>query len=248
MRSDWNENLFKLTVQIIRETVPNSFDEFMNMHYASQDILHVVQATCVFIMSKTATQRTTALSALCRKTIRWMEVNEINISEFIEELESDIHVPESIEWELIAEILGVAYEGGWLDTKYIPDSLGEYEEQGADERRAFSRYSGNDPITRVTGLVYFIKDTEVSGLVKIGFTTNWKSRSFAFDTKLPFKWELVHIVYCTDHRFAEKLFHLMFEHKRMNGEWFDLSEDDLRFVKSGAYFKSAELKRSYKLK
>ncbi len=241
MHSEFTEHLFRLTKAIIIERGIN-LHQLMKGEYIQSDILYIVQAACLFLTYKPPYARTILLSALFRKTIKFCNLRQSNISGYVERSDSDDEFLGD-EDEIIAYILHTAYLLGWLDAKYAPTHWDdEYEESGAEYRDAFSAYSSVDPIENITGAVYFIKDIEASHLYKIGFTTHWHGRSATFAVKLPFRWELTHLIYCTDFRFAERIFHLAFEHKRMNGEWFDLQESDLALVKTGNYFRSAELK------
>lgn len=76
------------------------------------------------------------------------------------------------------------------------------------------------------GMIYAI---HVSGMTKIGRTTNWGSRKKAFQTHLPFKldsfcvWKLS----SGSDVGAEGELHRMFHSERKNGEWFDLTAEDL---------------------
>jgi hypothetical protein len=67
---------------------------------------------------------------------------------------------------------------------------------------------------------------------KIGKAINVKSRTKLFEVKLPFVIEVVHAARFDDYSRAEKALHLHFHEKRLEGEWFDLNEADIEFVKS----------------
>jgi hypothetical protein len=83
------------------------------------------------------------------------------------------------------------------------------------------------------GFVYFLQG---GGFVKIGKTTRRPSERVAdFSPKLPFKTEIVHVIECVDVNLAEVAIHECFKSLRTRGEWFDIDEPDLEYIKSGAY-------------
>ena len=87
---------------------------------------------------------------------------------------------------------------------------------------------GNEARTaKMPGFVYVIRSKYGH---KIGKTTNIKSRTRLFEVKLPFPIELVHYAYFDDHTRAEREIHQMFAAKRLEGEWFDLDEDDVSAI------------------
>lgn len=66
---------------------------------------------------------------------------------------------------------------------------------------------------------------------KIGKTVNLKQRTRLFEVKLPFKNSLEHYAWFENYTHAERSFHLRFHEKRLEGEWFDLSPEDLAAIK-----------------
>lgn len=78
------------------------------------------------------------------------------------------------------------------------------------------------------GLVYFIRSTG-TGLTKIGFTTNLSARLSVIQNGNPGG---VHVVTTLQgNRVVERRWHRRFADKRVRGEWFDLSHDDLDEIK-----------------
>ncbi len=53
-----------------------------------------------------------------------------------------------------------------------------------------------------------------------------------FSVKLPFEVEYEHLIGCRDANQAEKWLHKIFESKRINGEWFTLTDEDVSWIKS----------------
>lgn len=66
---------------------------------------------------------------------------------------------------------------------------------------------------------------ESYGLYKIGKTKNWGKRRMAYNTHNP-TWKLIHII----HKDIEAELHLKYETKRITGEWFRLSKEDIDFL------------------
>lgn len=80
------------------------------------------------------------------------------------------------------------------------------------------------------GYVYLIRaDT---GHHKIGCTNSIPKRMRLFAVKLPFNFDLIHYFPCQNMYQAEAELHKIFKNKRANGEWFNLNEQEERFIKS----------------
>ncbi|MCU7667278.1 GIY-YIG nuclease family protein [Bacillus thuringiensis] len=84
------------------------------------------------------------------------------------------------------------------------------------------------------GYVYFIKE-DYAGRIKIGKTKDINQRLDTFNVKLPFHVDLLHVIESNNYHYTEKLFHILFQAKRVNGEWFELNETDITWIKSGKY-------------
>lgn len=79
------------------------------------------------------------------------------------------------------------------------------------------------------GYVYLIQSP--SGHYKIGRTSDPKDRMKTFNVKLPFEVEFICVIPTEDMYFLEKQLHRQFAAKRVNGEWFALSADDVEYIK-----------------
>lgn len=88
--------------------------------------------------------------------------------------------------------------------------------------------------------VYIIRDVQVSGLYKIGRSRAFAQRLFDFGVKLPFEVHLVHLIECQDECATEAQLHRAFRRQRRNGEWFDLSDQDLEWIKASNGHKESE--------
>ncbi len=86
----------------------------------------------------------------------------------------------------------------------------------------------NESDTSTGGYVYFIRSQYG---YKIGKTKRMKDRAQLFSVKLPFPIEIVHFSWFDDYSAAERHFHHLFKDKRLDGEWFNLTEADLNSIK-----------------
>lgn len=78
--------------------------------------------------------------------------------------------------------------------------------------------------------VYLIREN-ISNTIKIGYTNNPERRVAEFRVQLPFEINHIHTIQCVNGRETEKLLHKLYQHKRVNGEWFRLSELDVGDIK-----------------
>lgn len=89
------------------------------------------------------------------------------------------------------------------------------------------------PRTRIqsprAGYVYLLQSP--TGAYKIGRSRNPQDRLRTFQIKLPFEVEYVCVIRCADMVALEAELHRAFEHKRLNGEWFALTGNDIEFIK-----------------
>jgi hypothetical protein len=83
-----------------------------------------------------------------------------------------------------------------------------------------------------SGHVYVITADETPGKYKIGISKNVDKRIFELQTVVPVTYRVIHIIKCSDMRQEEKRLHRLFEDKRVVGEWFSLTDEDLAYIKS----------------
>jgi len=102
-------------------------------------------------------------------------------------------------------------------------------ERRVKKRERQQRRQSGQSKTRA-GYVYLILAD--SGHYKIGRSVNPDDRMKTFQLTLPFEVEFEHIVQCDDMVMLERELHQRFDHQRVNGEWFDLSPDDVDYIKS----------------
>ena len=78
------------------------------------------------------------------------------------------------------------------------------------------------------GVVYVLKSAYG---YKVGRTRNVPARMRAFGVHLPFVYTIPFCAWFDDCHAAERRYHEMFSSKRINGEWFDLDEQDIQKIK-----------------
>lgn len=81
------------------------------------------------------------------------------------------------------------------------------------------------------GYVYFLRET-LNNTVKIGKTKNVANRIGQWTSSLPFDVHEEFVIKTPFHNELERLFHKIFEHKKVKGEWFSLTDDDLYAIKN----------------
>ena len=84
------------------------------------------------------------------------------------------------------------------------------------------------------GHVYLYACYSNKRYVKIGRATNIEARKkqLGFPVEVPFKTELLYACAVDDCIEEEKRLHCKYKDKRMEGEWFDLSDDDIEDIKT----------------
>ncbi|TWT07876.1 GIY-YIG nuclease family protein [Planococcus sp. CPCC 101016] len=87
---------------------------------------------------------------------------------------------------------------------------------------------------KAPGYVYFVQEY-MTGSFKIGKTKHIDRRMNVFNVKLPFENKLIFLIKTADHHQTELAFHHHFSDKRLEGEWFNLTRDDLAWIKKGFY-------------
>lgn len=112
-----------------------------------------------------------------------------------------------------------------LHAEHFPDIAGFDIPAPPAPTRSASRPS-NSP---TGGYVYVIRSK--LGF-KIGKTMHLKARTRIFEVKLPFPISLEHYAWFDDYTHAERSFHITYQAKRLEGEWFDLDAADLEQIKT----------------
>lgn len=81
------------------------------------------------------------------------------------------------------------------------------------------------------GIVYTIQGINTTWY-KIGKTNNFNNRFNRFEVKIPIDMKPIHLIYTNNMTRLENELHQRFKKKRMRGEWFDLSQEDIEYIKS----------------
>jgi hypothetical protein len=82
----------------------------------------------------------------------------------------------------------------------------------------------------VKGYVYFIRAVGTSR-VKIGKANSIQSRTSIFEVKLPFKIKIEDFLASDDAYELETLFHQLFRKKHANGEWYNITDEEMVLIK-----------------
>lgn len=90
------------------------------------------------------------------------------------------------------------------------------------------------PRAKQKGFVYFITDD--TKLVKIGLSKNVNTRFKTMQTGNS-TLKMIYYIETKDMDLTEKLFHERFKKKRIHGEWFQLTDADIEYIKKGKYGK-----------
>ncbi|CQR46591.1 T5orf172 domain protein [Paraliobacillus sp. PM-2] len=90
-----------------------------------------------------------------------------------------------------------------------------------------------------TSYVYFIKESGM-GHIKIGKADDPDQRKKELSTGSSHIHEIVHLIKTKAPYKTENFFHCHFRNKRIKGEWFDLTENDLSWIQREDYPREIE--------
>lgn len=107
------------------------------------------------------------------------------------------------------------------------DEQKRYEEERRQRREAEREERSKNKGKKI-GYVYLVAAD--NGLHKIGKSINVTNRVNEFGIKLPVKTWLVHSFKSNQYDRAEIQLHEMFAEKRSHGEWFNLTEEDVKYI------------------
>lgn len=93
--------------------------------------------------------------------------------------------------------------------------------------REYLNFDGENYCLRNPGPVVYMLAHGDREEYKIGFTKDINSRVDKVDLQLPERVWVVHKIYTNDPKWLEQIWHKRFAIKRKNGEWFDLSPEDI---------------------
>ena len=103
--------------------------------------------------------------------------------------------------------------------------------QAEEIERVLDRERGKAKYVITRGTVYLLQSPHG---YKIGKALDAFGRTSYLSLKLPFDVLLKHTIKCADYTRAEQFFHERFADKRINGEWFALDDDDVKYILSVA--------------
>lgn len=131
-----------------------------------------------------------------------------------------------------AKVLHIAHKFLQQDELTKPDWLVQFAEDLAFNRRPARPEPPPKPPKKKSekpGFVYLLKSDK--GFWKIGRTQDPESRGKTFGIQLPFEVEFECLIKTENMLATETELHEKFAGKRTNGEWFDLSPDDVAYIK-----------------
>ncbi len=97
---------------------------------------------------------------------------------------------------------------------------------------AVDNYEDLPQLRHPAGYVYVIRDVEISGCYKIGFTSHPLTRFDVFERELPFSIKPVLIIKSQDAEGDERRLHRDYDRYRKYGEWFKLDDSHLARIRS----------------
>lgn len=84
------------------------------------------------------------------------------------------------------------------------------------------------------GDVYFVRES-FKGTIKIGMSKDVRKRVKELRTGVPFELEVLFVVPSYEPQALESLFHKHFKKKHIRGEWYELSNEDINWIKGKQY-------------
>lgn len=132
------------------------------------------------------------------------------------------------EWELLRDRIDTLYNGN--SEEDIAAILLAAQRKWSDDLHAEIREKKNRPKPITPGFVYVI--TSEQGRYKIGRTVSMSSRMANLNTVSPYNLQLICTFKCADPKQLEEKLHLKFAPSRKRGEWFDLSSDEVAWLRS----------------
>lgn len=130
-------------------------------------------------------------------------------------------------------LLWVLFDGLWRVVEFV-DSRFKWSIRVNPGKRydMQDRFWRNAIESMVPGnYVYLLYET-YAGNYKIGHTRNPSRRLYDFNVKLPIKFKVLTVIKCEDMYALESELHTRFARKRVDGEWFALTDDDVRSIQA----------------
>lgn len=133
-------------------------------------------------------------------------------------------------YEIEADLIVEAFEQGIIEIDLFMYTKAKYFQQGIWTQPGAKKPVHKKESTKILrGFVYLLKSS--TGHYKIGRTANPKNRLKTFGVKLPFETEFIALIESENMFALEAELHERYAGKRVNGEWFDLSREDIEYIK-----------------
>jgi len=113
--------------------------------------------------------------------------------------------------------------------EYHAERCTELEQKVASLTREVRQLKAEVRNSRGYGFVYVFQG---NGYYKIGYSQRPPQRRLQISPKLPFELRVVCVVESLRAQHLESQLHVKFKDKRLRGEWFNLDEDDVAYIKS----------------
>lgn len=114
--------------------------------------------------------------------------------------------------------------------RFYYSSSDQFIEEYNETLKKSAESSGTGP---EFGFVYLLHSE--NGYYKIGRTQTMDNRLGSIRREYPVKIELLHLIPCDDYKRIERMFHILFADRRVQGEWFDLPESAVEKIKATTY-------------
>ncbi len=140
----------------------------------------------------------------------------------------ELEYPFSGQYDIQADLIVEAFEKKIIEIDFDTYVKAKNFQNGVYEYPPPSKPASKKKQSSV-GFVYLLKSD--TGHFKIGRTIDPKSRSKTFGIQLPFEVEFLALISTEDMFSLETELHNRFAEKRLSGEWFNLSGDDIEYIK-----------------
>ena len=119
------------------------------------------------------------------------------------------------------EIIGVGGE--------LPLSCIRLKDHGTESMDYLSRVVSNDKDMKKKEAVYILQKAN-SSIFKIGRSYIVNNRLKMINAKLPFKTKIFKLFFTKESKKIEKILHQKYKNKKVRGEWFELTNEDLKWL------------------
>ena len=133
----------------------------------------------------------------------------------------------------IAALFGQVFldSNGRFASKRLLEVLPEYIECARQSRAPRAKLRTTRRVVRhgSPGFVYLLQSP--TSAYKIGRASNPHNRLKTFGVQLPFEVEFIALIQTDDMHNLERELHALFDNKRINGEWFALTQQDVEYIR-----------------